>query len=149
MTTAPAVVGSFLPFDQLPSAPAGDPVSVRSSGRESTVLVRVHGTGCADCRRYLSDLAPAAPDFAAWGGRVTVIVPDAVDAGAVMHADLALPFTVASEARELHLLSGAGVIIADRFGHIFEVNDAGATHALPAPREVEEWLKFIGTQCPE
>lgn len=68
MTAAPLAVGSFLPLGELPSAPTGTPVPVRSSGRDSTVL---------------------------------------------------------------------------------EVSEAGTTHLLPAPREVEEWLKFLGTQCPE
>jgi hypothetical protein len=41
------------------------------------------------------------------------------------------------------------VIVADRFGHIYHVEDGGPAHALSEPRELEEWLRFIGTQCPE
>jgi hypothetical protein len=41
------------------------------------------------------------------------------------------------------------VIIADRFGHIYHVEAGGQAHAFSEPRELEEWLRFIGTQCPE
>ena len=149
MIASPAAVGGFLPIAEFPSAPAGAPVSVRSSGRESTVHVRVHSAGCLDCRRYLGELVRAAPDFADWGGRVVVIVPGSVADATDLRAALSLPFTVVSETPGTHLLDRAGVIIADRFGQIFAVDDAGTEHALPPPREVEEWLKFIGTQCPE
>ena len=94
-------------------------------------------------------LVRAAPDFADWGGRVVVIVPGSVADATDLRAALSLPFTVVSETPGTHLLDRAGVIIADRFGQIFAVDDAGTEHALPPPREVEEWLKFIGTQCPE
>lgn len=147
--TRPLAVGDFLPFGGLPAAPDGTRAPLRSDGRHATVLVRLHGPACAECRRYLADLADAASDFAAWDGRVTVIVPDSVSAATALRAELAIPFTVVSDLDGPRLLDGAGVLIADRFAHIYEVRDAGAGHALPAPRDVEEWLKFIGTQCPE
>jgi hypothetical protein len=41
------------------------------------------------------------------------------------------------------------VIVADRFGHIFHVEEGGQVHRLPEPRELEAWLRFLATQCPE
>jgi hypothetical protein len=41
------------------------------------------------------------------------------------------------------------VIVADRYDQIFHIDDAGDGHALPAARELEEWLTFLAIQCPE
>lgn len=46
-------------------------------------------------------------------------------------------------------IDGPVVLVADRYGQIFEIMQAGAEHALPEPRELEEWLKYLATQCPE
>ena len=43
----------------------------------------------------------------------------------------------------------AAVIVADRYGQIYEVYRAGTGHEFPAVRQLEEWLKFLGTLCPE
>jgi hypothetical protein len=47
------------------------------------------------------------------------------------------------------LVNGAGVVIADRYGQVYYVSEAGENHAFPTPRELEEWLKFLATECPE
>jgi hypothetical protein len=41
------------------------------------------------------------------------------------------------------------VVVADRYGQIFYVTDAGDGHRFPDAREMEEWLKYLGTLCPE
>jgi hypothetical protein len=41
------------------------------------------------------------------------------------------------------------MVVADRFGQIFHISVAGASHDLPRPAELTEWLKFLGTLCPE
>jgi hypothetical protein len=143
-------VGSFLPYLVLPSAPAGLGVSLRRRGREATVLVQVHAATCPDCRRYLTELAAAAVDLAAWDGRVVVLVPGPLDAASALLAQLPVPFVVLSDADgRSPLAHGTAVVVADRYGHVYFVSEAGDGHALPAPRELEEWLKFLATQCPE
>jgi hypothetical protein len=46
-------------------------------------------------------------------------------------------------------LEDAGLVVADRYGQIFYVAHAESKHALPPPRELTEWLKYLGTLCPE
>ena len=36
------------------------------------------------------------------------------------------------------------VVVADRYGQVFYTDDA-----LTAPRQLAEWLKYLGTLCPE
>lgn len=146
----PLHVGDFVPMLVLPSAPAGDPRSLRTPGRLATLLVRVHHAQCEGCRAYLEALTLAASDFAAWDGRVVVLVPGTLDAASRVKREVAAPFTVLADEHEEGPLHGqAGVVIADRYDQIFHLDDAGAGHTLPAPRELEEWLKFLATQCPE
>ncbi|HJR64057.1 MAG TPA: redoxin domain-containing protein [Gemmatimonadaceae bacterium] len=143
-------VASFLPYLELPSAPDGLGVSLRRRGREATVLVQVHGPTCPDCRRYLSELATAAGDLASWDGRVVAIVPGSLDEASAVRAELRLPFAVLSDAvGRSPLADGTAVVVADRYGHVYFVTETGAGHALPTPRELEEWLTYLATQCPE
>ena len=48
--------------------------------------------------------------------------------------------------------SGPVTVVADRYGQVYHVEapggEAGA-HAVMEPRELEEWLKYLATQCPE
>lgn len=44
---------------------------------------------------------------------------------------------------------GPVVLVADRYGQLFEILPAGPDHVLVEPRELEEWLKYLATQCPE
>jgi peroxiredoxin len=112
--------------------------------------VQVHGAACSDCRRYLSELASAASNFAAWDGRVVVLVPGPAAEASAVRGEPELPFAVLSDAdRRAPLADGATVVVADRYGHVYSVSEADDSHVLPTPRELEEWLKFLATQCPE
>jgi hypothetical protein len=143
-------VGSFLPHIELPAAPDGAATPLRSAGREAVVLVRVHAATCRDCRRYLADLATSGIDLAWWEGRVVVLVPGPLSAASALRADLELPFVVVGDVDDrAPLVNGAGVIIADRYGQVYYVGVAGFGHEFPAPLALEEWLKFLATQCPE
>jgi peroxiredoxin len=141
----------FIPYLSLATAPDGHPVELHASGREATVLVFIHSNQCAECKRYLTDLAALANDFAWWGGRVVVRVPGSLDQATALQRELGLPFIVTSDPDERASLIGddAGVVIADRYGQVYDVNAAGPQHGFMTPAEVDEWLKFIGTQCPE
>jgi hypothetical protein len=104
----------------------------RSPMGRTTVLVSVHSAGCEGCRKYLEELGPSAAEFEVWDARLAVITPEPDGA--------ATPVAPAGE---------AAVIVADRYGHVYEATYAGEGHAFPAPRQLEEWLKFLGTLCPE
>jgi len=148
--TGRATVGSFLPHTKLPAAPDGDDAALRSGGREATVVVRVHAATCRECQQYLADLATAEIDLVWWEGRVVILVPGPLDAASALRAASGPSFTVLSDAEDrVPLVDGAGVVVADRYGHVYFVAHAGEGHTFPAPRELEEWLKFLATQCPE
>ena len=85
-----------------------------------------------------------------WEGRVVVVVPDSLVSASALRVDLGPSLTVLSDTNgRAALVDGAGVVVADRYGQIYYVSQAGEGHGFPAPRELEEWLKFLATQCPE
>lgn len=114
-----------------------------SGGGRTTVLFTLHGAECAGCLQYLEKLAPASGEFDVWDARLLVIVPEA--------RGVPTPFgkVLADEHGRVADPAWASIVVADRYGHIFHVARAGMAHDLPPVRELEEWLKFLGTLCPE
>jgi hypothetical protein len=117
--------------------------------RDAVVLAVLHGADCEGCAAYAGALVSAQSEFRAWDGLLVLAVPEEArrEAGsAAASRDIAagsVP-TVRDE------FGGAPrVIVADRFGHIFHVEEGGQVHRLPEPRELEAWLRFLATQCPE
>ncbi len=118
-------------------------MQLRETGGKITVLVTLHSGQCAGCREYLAGLSPVSNDFDVWDARLLVIVPGTAAA--------APPFgkVLLDERASIADPASASVVVADRYGQIFEAVHAGASHALPSPRELAEWLKYLGTLCPE
>ncbi len=140
-------VASFLPDVELPVAGSRARVPLRPSGLKTTVVFSMHAAGCAGCQEYLDRLAGSAAEFDVWDGRLIVIAPGgAADAARVRTA---FGKVLADEALQVARPGSASVIVADRYGQVFSAAHAAATHDLPGPREIEEWLKFLGTLCPE
>jgi hypothetical protein len=140
-------IADFLPAIELPSARNHAAVPVRESAGKTTVLVTLHSANCTGCREYVNSLAPLAGELDAWDGRLLVAVP-----GAPREVELVRSPVGTILADEHGLIAdpaSASVIVADRYGHIFDAVYAGASHRLPGPRELEEWLKYLGTLCPE
>jgi hypothetical protein len=120
----------------------GTPVWRPQYTRDSVLLAVLHGAECGPCTRFRQDLTRAQPDFRAWDGKLVIAAPGDHE-GAAGVAEPAV-------ARVPDAVGGPpAVIIADRFGHIYHVEAGGQAHAFSEPRELEEWLRFIGTQCPE
>lgn len=42
-----------------------------------------------------------------------------------------------------------GVVVADRWGEVYYVQEADRAAALPPPAELVEWLRFVRNECPE
>jgi hypothetical protein len=146
-THAELAVTRFLPRIELPSAPESRPVALHPVSGQTTVLMSVHSATCNGCRHYLDSLAPSAGEFNVWDGRLLIAVPGSISESQLLHA----PFgkVLADQGERISSPDNASLIVADRYGHIFEAVHAGGTHQLPAPRQLEEWLKFLGTLCPE
>lgn len=130
---------------ELPALPEGVPVQLRGAGGKITLLVTLHSAHCAGCREYLASLSPISGEFDAWDARLLVIVPGWVASG------LTAPLVrvLSDEHGLIADPASASVIVADRYGQIFDAVRAGASHELPSARELAEWLKYLGTLCPE
>jgi hypothetical protein len=137
VTMHPSSVASFQVTEFLPEIKDGLTTYDRTS-----VVFCMHSKDCPGCLDYVNSLNPLASEFDVWDGSFFVIAPGA-DA----------PITQFGEGRSdpEHRISdgGAALLVADRYGHIFHVHDAGDGHQLPLPREIAEWLKYLGTLCPE
>jgi len=140
-------LADFVPDIELPSARSGSAVRLNLPFGQTTVLVAVHSARCAGCQEYLNGLAPASGEFKIWEGRLLVIVPESPDAA----KHLSVPFgqVLSDEAGRVADPGSASVIVADRYGHVFHASHASASHRLPSVRDLEEWLKYLGTLCPE
>lgn len=140
-------VASVIPYIELPSAPDGIPVHLRESGGKTTVLITLHSAYCPGCREYLKRLAPFSGEFDVWDARLLTILPAPAAEAERLHP----PFgkVLIDERGVLADSASAAVLVADRYGQIFEAARAGASHELPSPRELAEWLKYLGTLCPE
>jgi hypothetical protein len=118
--------------------------------RDAVVLAVLHGAACAPCADYAREVGNARSAFASWDGRVIIARPDA-PRGAGATGEPAEPQEPAHGAPTIPDRFGGAprVIVADRFGDIFHVDDGGIGHRLPEPRALEDWLRFLATQCPE
>jgi hypothetical protein len=142
----PTIAG-FLPDVELRSVPDGVPDSLGRHTGSTTVLFTVHSASCAACRDYLAMLADASAEFQAWDARLLVIVPASPPEAATLRA----PFGQVLGDEHLRIAdpASASLIVADRYGQVFHAVRAGTSHDLPPRRELDEWLKFLGTLCPE
>lgn len=149
----PLPVGSRLP--SLVSRVDGGEVRWRDPARGATVAVFLQSGDRDADRRYLDELTAAVPDFALWGGRVIVVMPDATaETAAIPSGGSARSLAVVTETmgEAEHCGVGAGddaILIADRWGEIYHGARGDSPAVLPGPGEITEWLKFLATQCPE
>jgi hypothetical protein len=112
-----------------------------------------HPGGCAGCEDYARALAGRAAEIGEWGATAAVVVPGgreeprpaAPGAGGPLEVLLDAEGRVAGQLG----LRGAAVVIADEWGDVYALEDAGAGHELPSPQEVAEWVRYIAIQCPE
>jgi hypothetical protein len=42
-----------------------------------------------------------------------------------------------------------GVVVADRWGEVYYVQEADRVPALPSPHVLADWLRFVRNECPE
>lgn len=147
MTKQKMSVAGFLPDLELPSPSRSIPVSVRAAGGKTTVLVTLHSADCPGCLAYLAGFAHSDVEFKDWDARLLLATPAALETAAKVTA----PFgtVLADEHKLLADGSSASAFVADRYGQIFHMAVAGASHELPSPGELAEWLKYLGTLCPE
>ena len=142
--------GGRLPDLSLPSASGDGTVPLKPGGRRNPVIVAVHAGRCEHCRAYLRQLGESIADLREGDAHLVAITGDARDeAASASH----LPFPVVVDPERTFAartgLDGAAVVIADQWGEVAHVADAGAGHELPSAREVAEWVQYLAIRCPE
>ena len=133
------------------ATPSGAPRRLRSGGRRSPVLVLVHPGGCAACAELVQRLHASSAVLLEWDGDVLVVTPDLSDGEDDPSSTAPFPILLDPEQR---LASSLGVtppavVIADQWGEVHEVTEAGDGHRFPGMAEVESWLRYLATLCPE
>lgn len=141
------VVSSLLPYVELTEIPPGSSFQLRETGGKTTILVTLHSAECAGCREYLSGLVSLSREFDLWDGRLLVILPGPVPAGRTPLPPMGK--VLFDEHGSIADPACAAVFVADRYAQIFAAVRGGVSHDLPSARELAEWLKYLGTLCPE
>ena len=140
--------GQSLPRLKLDS-PDG-PKHLTRSGTQSTLVVYLHPEPCQPCAGYLEELAPVAADLREWATSLVAVVPaDQAD-----QADQEGPFPLlhddAAARRQLGIgQDEAAVLLADRWGEVFEAAAVGADHGFPLPSQLVESAKILDLSCGE
>ena len=152
-----------LPDIELPAASGDVTTRVRSTGRTSRVLLLLHGAECEACRAYLARLAEHRMELDGWDARPLVVVPSVPDpttseteADGEGEGDPALrspSFAVAVDSggrlASALAVSLPALVVADQWGEIHDVEEAGNEHRFLAPDEVVAWARYLAVQCPE
>lgn len=117
-------------------------------GNQATVLVLTH-RDCRDCAGYLTEVGAAVGDLKEWATRLIGVLPGGdppadrhpfpvvVDGGGKARSRLGLPE------------DQAAVILADRWGEVFEVATFDRDHQLPLPSQLVESAKIVDMSCGE
>jgi hypothetical protein len=146
--------GHMLP--PLPGVAPGDGTiaALQPTPRDALVLLVLpqHVEAWTD---YLYALDRTAADIRDWYGHVVVIVTgrDAPALRAARAAAPGLPVLVDAEGTVHQRLGVAAahavLLVVDRYGQVYDVVEADAAARLPDPPQLEQWTRFLSTQCPE
>ncbi|HXG33448.1 MAG TPA: hypothetical protein VNJ11_08790 [Bryobacteraceae bacterium] len=137
--------GDLLPDVALPLIRGGRIEPLRPAFGRTTVLLILHEPFCPSCQHYLDELGELSEEFSIWEGRLLVVAPDT--SPAYRCPGFGLP--VRDPENRLGTRGMAYFLVADRYGQVWEAAPAGDSHPFPPPREITEWLKYLGTLCPE
>lgn len=109
--------------------------------RRPVVLLFIHGTRCAQCLQVVRELSLRREDLAELRAAVLIIAPDSVERLAELRAELAVPFTLLSDADggvAARYLRGeadgrdlTGLFVADRYVECGLAATAAEANDLP------------------
>ncbi len=151
---APMPVGARLPA-LVSHADSGE-LRWRDPARGSTVAVFLQSDDRDADLAYLRALDSSARDFRLWDGRVIVVMPGRPSEPGARAEGVERPTSISvvteayGEAEHCGVRGGEdAILIADRWGQIYHGARGATPAALPTPAEIEEWLQYLATQCPE
>jgi hypothetical protein len=82
-----------------------------------------------------------------------MVVPDRTEGEGILGATADLPLAVAVDVEQRLALALSvqipALVIADQWGEIHHVEEAGPDHRFPATGEVVDWVRYLAIQCPE
>jgi hypothetical protein len=120
-------------------------VPLRAPEAGSRVLLLVRDADLERARPYITALEQSLPELRDWYG------------GALLVTERTLPETTLPIARAdtdawaaLGIPEGeSALIIADRWGEVYFGRHSRAFADWPPAARIEEWIRFLATQCPE
>lgn len=146
-------VGDLLPPLELPRARDGVRVPWRAPHRGAPVVVFLANVESG--REYVRELGARGPELRVWSGRPLVVLPVS-EGGGEEQTEMSASGVelLADPDGEAHRRCGvrggeAALFIADRWGQVYHVARASAEAELPGVDEIEEWMRYLSTQCPE
>jgi hypothetical protein len=146
-------VGDRLPDLDLETAD-GKPVGLRSPRRGAPVLL-VPPPSALAAEAYVLTFLTDSASLDVWNGRPLVVV-GSLEQADQLAGEVAAPrdrLVVDADGRLRRSLgfegSRWGLVIADRWGVVYQVSEADHAEELPDIGEIREWTKFLATQCPE
>lgn len=139
--------GDILPAKHLPQGGDGPTVRVGPYRKRAQVLILAHSEPCEDCAAYLASLDRLAEQASGEKADVLAVVgPSWGDRG----ASWPVPTLVDDEIGPLLSAEQTPVVaVADRFGQLFAVLDAGSDHRFPGHDAILGVLVDIAIRCPE
>jgi peroxiredoxin len=141
-----------LPDLALPLRSGGPPLAVRAPRRRSTILLLLHDGGCKECWRYAQEIAETDAEIREWDGRVFAIMPESPAASSPENGST-LPFPLMLDVQGTLstrlTVDVPSVVVADQWGEIHAIEEAGPEHEFLAAEELIEWSKYLAIQCPE
>jgi len=139
-------VGSLLPNLRL--VDGDDAGTDLRPSSQALLVVFVHPGRCPACASYLGEAEGSLDDLRSWGTALVGVVPAGeppVEAGFPVLTDEG-----GESRRRLGIGAGeAAVLLADRWGEVFEVATFGPEHGLPLPRQLVESAKIVDLSCGE
>src|SRR5262245_48032018 len=136
--------GARLPPMQIETAD-GRVESLDAPERGSPALLFVRAEAQEVARSYLESWERALPDLMSWYGRPLLVTESAPP-------DTHIPWVIARAQDWTHLGIEAhanALIIADRWSMVYFAQQTMTFTDLPGATEVEQWLRYLATQCPE
>lgn len=149
----PPIPGSRLPELHLTTV-GGAKSSVQPTPRDAVVLLWL-AEWSGVWLDALITLARAADDIEEWSAHIVIMIPAAAETAAGLRARIGgrLDLRLDPDGEAARALGFGGeracLLISDRFRQVYMSTLAQRASDLPEPSEIEEWTRYLATQCPE
>ena len=125
--------------------PKGDHLRLDAPELGSPAMLFVRDRALEVARPYINGWETRLAELKGWYGRPLLVTEERTP-------DTPIPAALATaqQWQELGIEPDASaLIIADRWGLVYASQQTTTFRDLPSAEEVEEWLRFLATQCPE